>query len=101
MKQTIALLAVLASGSAFGACDNARIPAVPAIPDGVDASYEEMQGAREAVAEYVESAEAFLDCVQPIPMMHNYVVERIERTANEFNAEREVFLQQQDAVAAN
>jgi len=101
MKPMFALLAVLASGSAFGACNNAHLPETPAIPDGLSASFEEMKQAREDVAGYVEGAEAYLECVKPNAMMHNYVVSRIERTAETFNAEREEFLQRQEAIASN
>jgi hypothetical protein len=100
MKATFVLLATLASGAAFGACKDAALPEIPAIPNGAEASFEEMLEAQESVASYVDGAEAYLDCVKPEPFMHNYLVERIERTAERFNTERSTFLQRREAVAA-
>lgn len=101
MKSTFVLLAALASGSAFGACDKAAMLDTPNIPNGAEATLEQMEAAHDAVAVYVESAEAYLECVKPEPFVYNYVVDRLERTATRFNAEREAFLQRTEAVAAN
>ena len=101
MKPIIVLLAALATGSAHASCYKAALPEFPAVPNGADASFEEMLDAQNAVMSYVESAEAYLDCVKPEPLMHNYLVERMERAADRFNSEREEFLQRREAVAAN
>jgi hypothetical protein len=100
MKNTIALVVALASGSAFGACDGAGWPEQPEIPNGMEASFEEMMEAREAVAEYVEAGEAYMECVKPDNFVHNYYVDRLTRAAEEFNKEREQYLRR-EAVAAN
>ncbi len=101
MKPMFALLAALASGSAFGACENARLPETPVIPDGVEATFEEMAAAHDAVEAFVESGEAYLACAKPISLMHNYIVERLESVADEFNAERAEFVQRREAIASN
>ncbi len=101
MKTTIALLAVLASGSAVGACKDAALLNRPDIPNGREASFEQMLEAQAAVKAYVESGEAYLTCRNPEPFVHNYVIERLERAAGAFNRERARYLQQRGAVAAN
>jgi hypothetical protein len=101
MKSTFVLLAVLASGSAFGACEKAAIAERPEVPNGEVATIEQMQEARAAVAAYVDAMEAYLECVEPPAFQHNYIVTRLEGVADEFNAQRERFVQRQEAVAAN
>jgi hypothetical protein len=59
-----------------------------------------MMEAREAVAEYVEAGEAYMECVKPDNFVHNYYVDRLTRAAEEFNKEREQYLRR-EAVAAN
>lgn len=100
MKNTIALVIALASGSAFGACDGKGWPERPEIPDGKQASFEQMMEAREAVAEYVAAGEAYMACVNPDVFVHNYFVDRLVTAAEKFNKEREQFLRR-EAIAAN
>ncbi len=100
MKNTIALVVALFSGSAFGACDGAGWPEQPQVPNGLEASFEEMMEAREAVTEYVEAGEAYMECVKPDTFVHNYFVDRLVTVAEDFNEEREQFLRR-EAVAAN
>ena len=100
MKKTFALVAALASGSAFGACNGEGFPEKPEIPSGEVATYEQMQEAREAMAEFVKAGEAYMECVKPENFVHNYFVDRLVTAAEEFNAERETFLRRQ-AIAAN
>ncbi len=101
MKSTFVLIAAWASGSAFGACKDAAMLDRPEIPNGQEATFEEMLEAQDAVAAYVKSGQAFLNCVNPEPFVYNYVVDRLERTADRFNKEREEYLQRSEAVAAN
>ncbi len=101
MKSIIVLLAALASGSAFASCKDARLADYPSIPNGQEATFEQMLEAQEAVAAYVRSGEAYLNCVNPEPFVYNYMVQRMERTADRFNQERAEFLQRREAVAAN
>ena len=61
---------------------------------------EEMQEAREAMAEYVKAGEAYMECVKPHPFVHNYFVDRLVTAAEDFNEERERFIRR-EAVAAN
>lgn len=100
-KATVVLLAALASGAAVADCDKAALLERPEVPDGREASFEEMLEARDAVARYVEAAEAYIACVEPEPFQHNFFVQRIERVAEDFNQERERYLERQEAVAAN
>ena len=101
MKAIVVLLSVLASGAAFANCQDAALLDKPAVPDGSAATLEQMEQARDAMAEYVAAGEAFLDCAEPPAFQHNYVVQRIERAAEEFNAELERFKQTRQAVASN
>lgn len=100
-KATVVLLAALASGGAVADCGKAALLERPAVPDGREATFEEMLEAREAVAAYVDAAEAYIACVEPEPFQHNFFVQRIERVAEEFNLERERYLARQEAVAVN
>ncbi|MDJ0879195.1 MAG: hypothetical protein QNI86_11325 [Halieaceae bacterium] len=100
MKKTIALVAALASGSAFGACDGNGWPERPEIPNGEVATFEQMIEAQEAVAEFVKAGEAYMECVKPDNFVHNYYVDRLMRAAEDFNSEREAFLRR-EAIAAN
>ncbi len=100
MKNTIALVVALASGSAFGACDGANWPEKPEVPNGMEASFEEMMEARTAMASYVAAGEAYMECVKPDAFVHNYFVDRLTRAADDFNEEREQFLRR-EVVAAN
>jgi hypothetical protein len=101
IKATVVLLAALASGAAFADCDKAALKERPDVPDGGVATMEQMLDAREAVATYVSAAEAYLQCVEPVPFQHNYIVSRVESVAAVFNEERQRFLQREEAVAAN
>ncbi len=101
MKTTIALVAALVSGSAFGACDGKGWPEKPEVPNGEVATFEQMMEAREAMAEFVKAGEAYMECVNPDDsFVHNYYVDRLVRAAADFNAEREEFLRR-EAIAAN
>lgn len=100
-QATVVLLAALASGTAVADCEKAALLDRPEIPDGREASYEEMLEARSAVSAYVDAAEAYIACVEPEAFQHNYFVQRIERVAEKFNLERERYLERQEAVAAN
>ena len=101
MKAIVVLLAALASGATYADCRNAALLDKPEVPNGSEATIEQMEQAHEAVAEYVAAGEAFLACAQPPAFQHNYVVQRIERAAEEFNIELERFNQSREAVAAN
>ena len=101
MKTTVVLLAVLASGSAFGACEDAALLERPDVPKGREASFEQMLDALDAVTAYVKSGEAWLNCVNPEPFVYNSVAERLERVAKTFNRERERFLEQREIIASN
>ncbi len=101
MKTTIALVAALVSGSAFGACEGKGWPETPDVPNGAEATFEQMMEAREAMADYVKAGEAYMECVSPSDsFVHNYYVDRLVRAADDFNAEREEFLRR-EAIAAN
>ena len=101
MKTYAVVLAALISGSAHGACENVSWGERPDIPDGREASFDEMIEAREEVTDYVETGKAYLECFEPEPFVHNYIVGRLERVAGKFNRERERFLEQRAALAAN
>ena len=73
----------------------------PTIPDGRQASFEQMAEARAAVAAWVDSGIDYLDCVKSHPFLHNLVVERLERTAGRFNRERARYLRQREAIASS
>lgn len=100
-QATVVLLAALASGAAVADCENAVLKERPDVPDGSVASFDEMFEAREAVVAYVDAAEAYIACVEPEPFQHNFFVQRIERVADEFNRERERYLERQEALAVN
>ena len=101
MKKTVALIALLTSSTALGACENAAMLERPDIPNGREATFEEMLVSQDAVKAYVKSGEAYLNCFMPEPFVYNYVVQRLERTAKAYNRQRERFLQQREAVAVN
>ena len=73
----------------------------PEIPNGLEASYEEMAEARQDVVSYVDAGKAYLDCHEPSPFVNNYIVRRLERVADAFNRERQRFIEARDTVAVN
>ena len=97
MKIYAVLLTSLLSGTAYGACEQAEWAERPEIPNGREASFEEMVEAREAVTNYVEAGKAYLECFEPEPFVHNYIVGRLERAAETFNRERKEFLETREA----
>jgi len=101
MRTTLVLVAALLSGTASAACKDAAWLERPAIPNGEEANFEQMEAARQSVTAYIKEREAYLDCVKPEAFVHNYMVGRIMRTAQAFNKQRERFLQQKTAIAAN
>lgn len=101
MKIVSVVLTALLSGPAYGACEKAEWAERPEIPNGREASFNEMVEAREAVSNYVEAGKAYLECFEPEPFVHNYIVGRLERAAETFNREREEFIETRGASAAS
>ncbi|MFT4766881.1 MAG: hypothetical protein ACI8RN_000005 [Glaciecola sp.] len=102
MKLTALLLtSMLASGSAFAACERADLSPRPEIPSGESASFEEMQQARDEVVAYIKDREAFLECATPSSTVNDRMVGNLERVAGVFNRELGSFLKQQVAVASS
>ncbi len=103
--KTHAMAAVIATllyaNTALGDCENAAQQEAPVIPNGINASLEQMIEAREAVIQYLDNRSNYIECVKPQPFMHNYQVSRMERVAKTFNLQRQRFYAEQGALAAN
>jgi peptidyl-prolyl cis-trans isomerase B (cyclophilin B) len=117
--EATALYAQLAGRQTSGLSDAARQlaqrctePAVPDIPDGTTASYEEMVEGQQQVQSYVAQAEAYLDCLNQViddpdsglsaedrnalVAGHNTTVGLIEAAAAQFNQELRTFRERQN-----
>ena len=99
MKTAIAVLTL--GFASFTAADCSDIEFVPAIPDGQVASEAEMREARDNVVDYVDRRKAYMNCMRPAPFVQEKIVVEMESLADEFNREREAFLERNDAVAVN
>lgn len=109
MKRFLNIIAAgflsLAAGTSFAACD---YPSKVTIPDGNQATTEEMFAGQKAIKAYMESMNAYLDCIEAetkaaasegeaeeitierealLAKRHNAAIEEMEKVAAEFNVQ--------------
>ena len=101
MKLFAIAFATMMSANAMAGCYKIDWSNPPAIPDGASASTSEMLEAHKQVVSFVSQGEQYLDCSNREPFMHNLIAHHLELTATQFNTQRDLFLQQRSAVAAN
>ena len=111
---------ILALGLSAGAAADCARPDAPTVPDGDTASLEQMLEAQQAVVDYMDAGNAYLECLQKAQdrtvraagrdrqkreaaaeadarrvEKHNAMVEDMEAVAADFNVAREAFNAQQ------
>ncbi|HAN68407.1 hypothetical protein [Haliea sp.] len=100
MKLLLTIPTLLLAANTWASCPASLPVELPAVPDGVSASYADMQAAQEAVAVYVAGVEAYLDCRTLIhPLLHNRLVDRAETVAATYNGALENFRKREDMLA--
>ena len=93
---------VCASVGALADCPAPLPRDVPSIPDGASASAELMAQAGEEVRRYVRALETYLDCRDSLhPLQYNYLVDKAETVAGDYNNELASFFGREDMLATN
>ncbi|MFN2329217.1 MAG: hypothetical protein ABR612_09890 [Chromatocurvus sp.] len=96
----IAALCVLGSASSVAECIAPLPRVMPGIPDGNSASAAVMAQAGDEVRRYVRGVEAYLDCRDSLhPLQHNYLVDKAEMLAADYNEELANFLGREEMLA--
>jgi hypothetical protein len=101
MKFFALAFTALISANAMADCDKVDWSSPPAIPNGANATTSEMLAARDQVVAFVRQGEHYLGCDKKDPFMHNLIAHHLELTAEQFNSERQRFLEQRAVVAVN
>lgn len=101
MKRLLLASALIcASVGALADCPAPLPRDVPSIPDGASASAELMAQAGEDVRRYVRALETYLDCRDSLhPLQYNYLVDRAETVAGDYNSELASFFGRDDMLA--
>ena len=100
--KALLLTALLISPLAQAAdCRSARVPDVPVIPDGAEASLDEMYSAQTSVKEYVATGVNYLNCIGTGSPIYNHMVSKLNRVAGSYNDELRVYNQRKAAVASS
>lgn len=102
MKYLITLLTLVFAAHTSASCPATIPQELPVIPDSASATYVEMQAAQQAVAGYVASVEAYLDCRTTIhPLLHNRLVDRVETVAATYKGVLDDYRKREDMLATN
>ncbi len=100
-KPLLSIPALLFAVQVHAACEAPGPGAMPDVPDGNQATADEMFAAQEQVEAYVASIKAYLDCrhgrlANPV---HNGLVIRAESLANDYNTELRKHRSKQSEIA--
>ncbi len=102
MKHLLAIPALLFASHTFAECPATLPQSQPVIPDGATVSHEVMYEAQEAVREYVETIEQYLECRAGVhPLQNARYVYLAETVADAYNAELNEFRARDNMVATN
>ena len=88
----LVLIAALAAPAALAECDINNVANQPAVPNGATATFEDMAAARSSVLQFTQAAQALASCDGIADFYHDYLVSAAEKSAAQFNNEREQFL---------
>ncbi len=96
----IASMCVFGSASSLADCFAPQPRVMPVIPDGTSASAAVMAQAGDDVRRYVRTLESYLDCRDSLhPLQHNYLVDKAETLAAEYNEELASFFGREEMLA--
>lgn len=99
-RMLIASLCLFGSASSLADCVAPLPREIPAVPDGNSASAAVMAQAGDDVRRYVRTLEAYLDCRESLhPLQHNYLVDKAETLAAEYNEELASFFGREEMLA--
>lgn len=102
MKHLLAIPALFFAAGAMAECPASMPSSAPAIPNGQEATHEQMYEAQVAVNEYVHAIEAYLDCRSELhPLQHSRSVYLAEAAAESYNVELNKFRAQENMLATN
>ena len=81
--QALAFASLLASSTAFAACEK---PAIPVLPDPETAVTAQMIKAKNEIKSFIAMAEAYLACIEEADVeSYNLMVEEMQKAAEDFN----------------
>ena len=102
MKLLSSVLVLLSFSYAAGAAAQCpkRMPTLtPSLIDGESATMAGMQAMQEDVENFVAAGEAYLDCVDLHPVVHNQRIGELREIAQSYNDELAAFLKNRNIVA--
>ncbi|MBN7795676.1 hypothetical protein [Parahaliea mediterranea] len=102
MKHLLAVPALVFAANAMAQCPASMPESTPVVPNGQEASHEEMYHAQVAVKDYVDAIETYLDCRSELhPLQHSRSVYLAETMADSYNAELAKFRARENMLATN
>ncbi len=102
-KPLLSIPALLLALQVHATCEPPGPGTVPVIPEGSEATAEQMLAAQEQVEAYVASIQEYLDCrTGRLPYsVHNGLVNRAESLADDYNTELGRYRSKQSEIAVN